>query len=140
MKIYKNVKMATFVPTLSITANGSSHTTPGPFSFALSLTKTDTITVNGKTTSESGALITTTHTDNKIFDQSAMGHAYIYISNPSDREIFLCSDDAGTVGNRFMSVGPGEFAYFPWSGTRDIFADHTGSGTKKLEYFIFEKV
>jgi hypothetical protein len=91
---YKHIiKMATFVPTLSITANGSSHTTPGPFSFALSLTKTDTITVNGKTTSESGALITTTHTDNKIFDQSAMGHAYIYISNPSDREIFLCSDD-----------------------------------------------
>lgn len=132
--------MATITPTLTITANASDKSTPGPFSFALSLSKSDSITVDGKTTSEAGALITTTHTDNKIFDQSAMGHAYIYISNPSDREIFLCSGDAASTSNRFMSIGPGEFAYFPWSGTRDIFADHTGSGTKKLEYFIFEKV
>tara|TARA_R100001163_G_C4990726_1_gene143416 strand:+ start:80 stop:475 length:396 start_codon:yes stop_codon:yes gene_type:complete len=130
--------MATIKPTLSITANASTATTPGPLSFALTLSATDSITVNGKVIAEIEG-VTTTHSNHKIFDQATMGHAYIYVNNTSDREIFLCSDDAGTTGNRFMSVGPGEFAYFPWSGTRDIFADHTGSGTKNLEYFIFQK-
>ena len=130
--------MATITPTLSITSNASSATTPGPLSFALSLSATKATTVSGPVTSKIEG-VTTTHTDHKIFDQSTQGHAYIYVNNTSDREVFLCSGDAGTTGNRFMSVGPSEFAYFPWSGTRDIFLDHTGSGTKNVEYFIFEK-
>tara|TARA_Y100000004_G_C8677069_1_gene311731 strand:- start:72 stop:473 length:402 start_codon:yes stop_codon:yes gene_type:complete len=132
--------MATISPTLTLNSNSSGATTnPGPLSIALSLASSLNITVNGSVKAEIAG-VTTTHTDNKIFDQSAQGHAYIYVKNSSDREIFLCSDDAGTAGNRFMSIGPsGEFAFFPWSGTRDIFADHTGSGTKNLEYFIFEK-
>lgn len=130
--------MATISPTLKITANASTAATPGPLSFALALSATDAITVEGAVVAEIEG-VTTTHTDHKIFDQSTMGHAYIYVNNISDREIFLCSGDAGTAGNRFMSIGPAEFAYFPWSGTRDIFLDHTGSGTKKMEYFIFQK-
>ena len=131
--------MGVIKPTFSLTSNASTATTDaGPLSVALSLTATDSITISGKVTAEIEG-VTTTHSDHKIFDQATMGHAYIYAKNTSDREIFLCSGDAGTTGNRFMSIGPSEFAYFPWSGTRDIFADHTGSGTKNLEYFIFQK-
>tara|TARA_R100001440_G_scaffold58907_1_gene78710 strand:+ start:481 stop:879 length:399 start_codon:yes stop_codon:yes gene_type:complete len=131
--------MATITPTITLTANDSSHaTTPGPLSFSLLLNKSNATTVNGRVIAEIEG-VTTTHTNHKIFDSSSMGHAYIYVSNPSDREIFLAEDDAASTGKRFMSIGPGEFAYFPWSGTKDIFADHTGSGTKNLEYFIFQK-
>jgi hypothetical protein len=130
--------MATITPTLSITSNASSATTPGPLSFALSLSATKATTVSGPVTSKIEE-VTTTHTSHKIFDQATQGHAYIYVNNTSDREVFLCSDNADTPGNRFMSVGPSEFAYFPWSGTRDIYLDHTGTGTKNVEYFIFEK-
>jgi len=131
--------MATITPTLSITSNASSATTPGPLSFALSLSATKALTVSGPVTSKIEE-VTTTHTNHKIFDQSTQEHAYIYVNNTSDREVFLCSDNADSTGNRFMSVGVGEFAFFPWSGTRDIFLDHTGTGTKNVEYFIFEKL
>ena len=131
--------MATITPTLTITSNASTASAKaGPLSFGLTLSTTKETTVNGAVTSKIEA-VTTTHTDHKIFDQSTQGHAYIYVNNTSDREVFLCSGDAGTTGNRFMSIGPSEFAYFPWSGTRDIFLDHTGSGSKNVEYFIFEK-
>ena len=130
--------MATITPTLNITSNASTATTPGPLSFALSLSATKALTVNGPVTSKIEE-VTTTHTSHKIFDQATQGHAYIYVNNTSDREVFLCSDNADTPGNRFISVGVGEFAFFPWSGTRDIFLDHTGTGVKNVEYFIFEK-
>tara|TARA_R100001594_G_scaffold99502_1_gene134065 strand:+ start:100 stop:495 length:396 start_codon:yes stop_codon:yes gene_type:complete len=130
--------MATITAGVSVSSNASTATVAGPLSFALSLAASKAITVNGSVISEIAG-VTTTHGDTQIFDEGTQGHAYIYVKNTSDREIFLCSDDAGTVGNRFMSIGPSEFAFFPWSGTRDIYADHTGSGTKNLEYFIFLK-
>ena len=36
-----------------------------------------------------------------------------------------------------MSLAPGEFAFFPWDGTLDMFADATAN-TPVLEVMIFE--
>ena len=41
------------------------------------------------------------------------------------------------AGDEFMSLAPGEFAFFPWDGTLDMFADATAN-TPVLEVMIFE--
>ena len=134
--------MATITPTLSLTSNASTASTPGPLSVALSLSATKATTVNGNVTSKVCG-VTTTHTDNLIFDASTTNEAYIYINNTSDEIIYVCNDDAETAANRFMALRAGEFAWFPWfaasAGTAtDIYLDHSGGGTKNVEYWIFE--
>jgi|TARA_R100000084_G_scaffold108522_1_gene71377 hypothetical protein len=127
--------MATITPTLTLTSNASSATTPGPLSFALSLSATDSLTVNGVVTSNI-VTCTTNHADNKILDASALGASYVYIKNISDTTIYLCIGDAGTTTNNAMTIAAGEFAFFPWAGTIDYYLE-SASGSKKAEYFIF---
>ena len=134
--------MATITPTLSLTSNASTASTPGPLSVALSLAATKALTVNGNVTSKVCG-VTTTHTDNLIFDASITNEAYIYINNTSDSTVYVTNADAGTDANRFMALRAGEFAWFPWfaasTGTAtDIYLDHSSGGTKNVEYWIFE--
>tara|TARA_R100000655_G_C2961122_1_gene188895 strand:+ start:646 stop:1056 length:411 start_codon:yes stop_codon:yes gene_type:complete len=134
--------MAVISPTLTITANASTATSnPGPLSIALSLSKSDTLTVGGSTFSGTAA-VTTTHGDNFIYDGSSIGEAYIYLNNISDSTVYVTNADAGTDGNRFMTLRAGEFAFFPWSpssGTNtDLYLDHSSGGTKDVEYWIFD--
>jgi len=129
-------------PTLTITANmGTASTDPGPLSFALSLSATDKLTIAGRVESKVAA-VTTTHTDNLIYDASVMGEVYVYINNVSDSTIYVCNADAGTDANRFMNIRAGEFAFFPWSpaGTTvtDLYLDHSSGGTKNCEFWIFQ--
>ena len=133
--------MATITPTLTLTSNASTHATPGPLSIALALSASDTLTVNGRVEGKVAA-VTTTHTDNLIFDAGTMNEVYIYLNNTSDSTIYVCNGDAGTDANRFMALRAGEFAWFPWfaasTGTAtDIYLDHSSGGTKNCEYWIF---
>tara|TARA_Y100001973_G_scaffold62077_1_gene91170 strand:+ start:62 stop:472 length:411 start_codon:yes stop_codon:yes gene_type:complete len=135
--------MATIKPTLTLTSNASSATTdPGPLSVALSLNVNDSLTIS-KVAEAGTAAVTTTHTDNLIFDASAMNEVYIYLNNTSDSTVYVCNADAGTDANRFMALRAGEFAWFPWfaasTGTAtDIYLDHSSGGTKNVEYWIFQ--
>tara|TARA_R100000458_G_C8038128_1_gene90663 strand:- start:78 stop:488 length:411 start_codon:yes stop_codon:yes gene_type:complete len=133
--------MATISPTLRLTANASSASTPGPLSFALSLSATDAITVNG---SVEGKVAEVTTSGVQIFDCGTAGEAYVYLNNTSDSTIYVgkATDAADTDANRFMALRAGEFAWFPWwsdsTGTAtDIFLDHSSGGTKTCEYWIF---
>ena len=135
--------MAKITSTITITANKSTAVTnPGPLSVALNLTKSDLLDVGGSTYSGT-ADVTTTHTDNFIYDGSEIGEAYIYLNNISDATVYVTNADAGTDGNRFMVLKAGEFAFFPWSpssGTNtDLYLDHSSSGTKKVEYWVFDQ-
>jgi len=135
--------MATIKPSLTLTANSSSAATdPGPLSFALSLTTSDSLTIS-KVSEAGTAAVTSTHTDNLIFDASANNEVYIYLNNTSDTTVYVCNADAGTDANRFMALRAGEFAFFPWfaasTGTAtDIYLDHSAGGTKDVEYWIFQ--
>ena len=120
--------MAVIKPTLTITANmGTASSEPGPLSFALSLSASDTLTIGGRVESKVAA-VTTTHTDNLIYDASVMGEVYVYINNISDSTVYLCNADAGTDANRFMNIRAGEFAFFPWSPAAttvtELYLDH----------------
>ena len=135
--------MGVIKPTLSLTANARTATTDaGPLSVALSLAATDSITVT-KVAEAGTAAVTTTHTDNLIFDASTMNEVYIYLNNVSDTTVYVTNADAGTDANRFMALRAGEFAWFPWfaasTGTAtDIYLDHSASGTKDVEYWVFQ--
>ena len=135
--------MGVIKPTLSLTANArTASTDAGPLSVALSLSATDSITIT-KVAEAGTAAVTTTHTDNLIFDASTMNEVYIYLNNVSDSTVYVTNADAGTDANRFMALRAGEFAWFPWfaasTGTAtDIYLDHSSGGTKDVEYWVFQ--
>ena len=135
--------MGIIKPTLTLTANTRSATTDaGPLSVALSLSATNSLTIT-KVAEAGTASVTSTHTDNLIFDAGTMNEVYIYLNNVSDTTVYVTNADAGTDANRFMALRAGEFAWFPWfaasTGTAtDIYLDHSASGTKDVEYWIFQ--
>ena len=148
--------MATITPTLSLTSNASTASTPGPLSIALSLSATDSLTVD-----RVEANIVTLSTDHVLlFDGSALAaldadngtaglHGmFIYMKNVtgSDLDIYIgVVDDGGLTGeinaadapNRLFTLKDGEFAFFPFDYTRDITVD--AEGAAKLEYFTFNR-
>jgi hypothetical protein len=134
--------MATITPTLSLTSNASTASTPGPLSVALSLSATDNLAVS-KVAEAGTAEVTTSGI--QIFDCGTSGEVYVYLNNTSDSTIYVgkAAASADTDSNRFMALRAGEFAWFPWwagsTGTdTDLFLDHSSGGTKNVEYWIFE--
>ena len=147
--------MATITPTLSLTANASSATTPGPLSIALSLSATDALDV---TKVESKILDVkvdhTASTDAGILwdasDYTASGAAgtdgaFVYIKNTSTTATHEISIGHGSAAHilgaanttRLMTLKGDEFAWFPWDCTADIVYDANGDYSSILETWIF---
>ena len=155
--------MATITPALTITANDSSHATPGPLSFALSLNQSKAI--SGLTKVETKIMDITAGSEadatHMIFDASSYlgtnpaekenDGGYVYLRNmladPSDNthDIYIGftagAKDLATDGNteRLMTLKPGEFAFFPWSMAQDLVADIHTTHTGALEAWVFIK-
>jgi len=146
--------MAVIKPTLTLTSNASTATTdPGPLSVALSLSATDSLTVD----SVKAATLTVSTTEETLFDGSAEGTAgtggtvggFIYLKNSSTTttrlvHIGIVADEgsaadlvqSGDVA-RLFTLKVGEFAFFPFDYTMDITVDADGAGT--LEYWLFDR-
>ena len=147
--------MATISPTLSITANASSASTPGPLSFALSLSATKALTVD-RVVSETKVIGTSTVL---ILDGSALldvesdsgapgshgGFLYLRNITSSDLDIYVALAPDGTTpvlgsnddADRSFTLKQNEFAFLPWDCTGDLIA--SGEGTCTLEYFFFNR-
>ena len=147
--------MATITPTLTLTANASTATTDaGPLSIALSLSATDSLSVDKV---QSKTLVFTGEGNHQtIFDGSAEGTAgtggtvggFIYFKNvtASDLDIYIGIvaddgsasdlDDSGDTA-RLFTLKQGEFAWLPFDYTMDITAD--GEGAATLEYWLFDR-
>lgn len=147
--------MAIIKPTLTLTANAATATRDaGPLSVALSLSATDSLTVDkvqSKTLIFSGA-----GDEQVIFDGSVEGTAgvggtvggFIYFKNAtaSDLDVYIGIvaddgsasdlDDSGDAA-RLFTLKQGEFAFFPYDYTMDITADAEGAAT--LEYWLFDR-
>jgi|TARA_R110000782_G_scaffold259225_1_gene349488 hypothetical protein len=79
--------------------------------------------------------ITTSGTAAAIVTASAYTKAWVYVKNMDTAiAMTLVKAEGGDV---FMDLGPGEFAFFPWSTLIDLFVD-AASGTPTLELAIFE--
>ena len=142
--------MGVIKPTLSLTANASSATTDaGPLSIALSLSATDSLSIDQVVSK----IINVDGTHGLLLDASdfsgtaAAGTdgAFVYMKNitavGSGRNIMigvanenLSSDDET---DRLFTLQPQEFAWFPWDCSQDIYEDANGSSDNALEYWVF---
>ena len=130
--------MATLTPTLTIT------TTDSYTSDSMSSSQTDSIAI-GENDMRVGAIISPNDVDpggTQIIDTN-LGRAHVYVKNVhATLTMYLAPAAATATGSCYMSLLPGEFAFFPWTGGLDLFV-HTGAngqgvGTAGFEYFIWE--
>lgn len=147
--------MAVITPTLTLTSNASTATTSaGPLSIALSLSATDTLTVD----TVEAATITPSTTVSTLFDGSAKdagsevagtngGFIYFKNTSASDYDVYIGIEADGASatelqGNadaqRLFTLKQGEFAFFPYDYTMDITCD-AEHATATLEYFLFNR-
>ena len=148
--------MGVIKPTITLTANASSATTDaGPMSVALSLSATDSHTVDKVLTKILDTKGTHGDADDGgiLFDASdytASGTAgtdggWVYIQNTSTTQgehIYIGHGSAtamedGADTTRTMTLQGGEFAFFPWDMTQDIVFDANGDYTAILEAWLF---
>ena len=138
--------MATLTPTLTLASSDVFADQP------LALTVTDSLTVQAPMTD-----ISRMNTDDDIghgagviIDELDTNNYYIYLKHTG----ILSSDgttaanataDYITVGNedgdapsKLVILYPGEFAFFPWASTVDLFAD-AAQGTPTLEVRIYQE-
>ena len=155
--------MATITPTLTITANSSgAATAEGPISTAISLSVTDTLTVD---TVEGQIFTIGTGANTSILDGSALSAAFtpgtngcfIYLKNTMtsgteticigigadglDPAVDNGTTDltrADTASARTFALKAGEFAFFPFDYCGDIVAQATAA-SQTLEYMRFDR-
>jgi len=117
--------MATLTAKLTLTGNNLT-------SDSLNLSVSDIITVSKAVEIKR---ITTSSTAAAIVAASDYTKAWVFVKNMDTAiAMTLVKAEGGDV---FMDLGPGEFAFFPWSTLIDLFVD-AASGTPILEVGIFE--
>ena len=147
--------MAVIKPTLTLTSNAATATTDaGPLSIALSLSATDSLTVD----TVEAATITPSTTVSTLFDGSAKdagsevagtngGFIYFKNTSASDYDVYIGIEADGASatelqGNadaqRLFTLKQGEFAFFPYDYTMDITTDAEDAAAT-LEYFLFNR-
>ena len=147
--------MAVIKPTLTLTSNASSATTDaGPLSVALSLSATDSLTVD--TVESKNFSPTTTHST--LFDGSTKdigsevagtngGFIYFKNTSSSDYDVYIgieahSASATALEGNadaqRLFTLKQGEFAFFPYDYNMDITVDAEHNDAT-LEYWLFNR-
>jgi hypothetical protein len=108
---------------------------------SLSLAPSQTLTISGD--EQAVGRFTTSAVATKLpvgtFD-STLKKAWIYLKNMSSTSaevIRVYEDNGGATGAKFLALGAGEWAFFPYTDNDFIWVD-TASGTPVLEYGIFE--
>jgi len=139
--------MGVIAPTLSITSNASTASSDaGPLSIALSLSATDSLSVD----QVAAKIIDVSGTHALLWDASdyaatasaGTDGGFVYLKNVHATVNImigianenLSSDDET---DRLMTLLPGEFAFLPWDMTQDLYVDANGSGTNGLETWLF---
>jgi hypothetical protein len=159
--------MAVITPTLSLTSNASTATAAGPLSIALSLSATDTLTVD----TVQSAIVTPPHSGAPTLLLAGTGFAgdgadtggthggFLYIKNATASGANLiyigttlqeatapanmgagttALDHADDASLRLMTLKAGEFAWFPWDYMQDIYIG-ASAAAQSLEYFLFDR-
>ncbi len=151
--------MGVIKPTLTLTSNASSATTDaGPLSIALSLSATDSLSVDQVVSGikdvdgTHGILLDASDfcAGGSATVEAGTDGAFVYIKNiaaaDSGRNIMIGSANSNLSDNvdpdspsatRLFTLQPQEFAWFPWDCTYDIYEDANGSTDNALEYWVF---
>ena len=114
---------------------------PNLTSDSLNLSLSKVLTVSGDTRLFK---VVTSTTKANLLEAANYGKSYVYLKN-LDASIVISigmdteaddsiDDDATDI---FMTLGAGEFAFFPWAATYNLHVD-AASGTPTLEVGVFE--
>ena len=139
--------MGVIKPTLSLTANAASASSnAGPMSIALSLSATDTLSIEAV----QSKIIDVDTTNGILWDASTIASSisagtdgcWVYLKNlHATTNVYIGhgADGAlsGATATRLMTLLPGEFAWFPWDLEADIIQDSNATSTNTLETWIF---
>lgn len=146
--------MGIIKPTLTLTANASSATTDaGPMSVALSLSATDSLTVDHVKSrifkpTTTAAILFDGSTEDDGGDAGTHG-GFLYLKNVSaaDYDIYIgvgaesmsaTELEPATDADRFLTLKQGEFAFFPYDYEMDISVDAEHNDAE-LEYWLFNR-
>jgi hypothetical protein len=156
--------MAKIKPNLTITANSSSSTTPGPLSMALSLAAIAGNTTNGgnllvdDVNSKMFTIPTDATASVELLNGAALGGTtltggthgcFLYLRNTATADtsdIYVAFTDsatpnlatAGAASDRTFTLKAGEFAFLPWDYTQDVNVQASGAG-QVIECWVFDR-
>jgi len=119
--------MATLTPTLTLASTDLTSET-------LSLFVTDSLTISKAVQFKR---IATSTTSTSFAAAASYTKSYVYLKNTSATANEIITIEKANNGDEYMLLGAGEFAFFPWASTVDLFAD-AATGTPVLEVAIFE--
>jgi len=146
--------MGTVTAGVTITSNASSaSSSPGPLSFALSLSNTQNLDI----TRVASEIVNLTDTHKVLFDASdytasaaeGVDGGFVFVKNlltspgvgDNTHDIYIGHSAANLTGideaKRIMTLKPGEFAFFPWDMTFDLVVDHPETNDNALEAMLF---
>ena len=127
--------MATLTPTLTLTSTDA-------LSDSLNLSVTDSLSVLGKSKRKR---VTTSTASASVLAAADYTKSYVFFQNKSSTSAEVITlgladndssgDDALETTN--ITLGAGEFAFYPWDSSTDIIAD-AASGTPVLEVMVFQ--
>jgi len=120
--------MATLTPTLTLTSADSGADT-------LSLSVTDSLSVAGDVIRKRIAVPTGGSNGVSIIG-TAYNKCYVFVKNTDTSIVMTLGPDNSSTAD-WMELGPGEFMFFNWDGTVELFAN-SDSGSPVLELMIFE--
>lgn len=126
--------MATLTPTLTLVSTDA-------LTDSLNLSVTDSLSILGQSkrlthvcsATKANLLLAADYTKSYVYLKNNDTSIIIHIGMDTQADDSI-DDDATDL---FMQLGPGEFAFFPWSATYNLHVD-AASGTPTLEIMIFQ--
>tara|TARA_E500000318_G_C3433887_1_gene162226 strand:- start:268 stop:636 length:369 start_codon:yes stop_codon:yes gene_type:complete len=104
------------------------------FSDELNFSVADTLSILGKSVRKTVATSTASASVLAAADYTT---AYVFLYNKSTTAAEIITIEKADTGDEYMFLGAGEFAFFPWTSTVDLFAD-AAEGTPVLEIIVFQ--
>ena len=120
--------MATLTPTLTLASSDMNGD-------VLNLSVTDSLSILGQVTTKQVVASTT----GVVFAaHSAYTKSYVYLKNLSSTAAEIITIEKADGGDEYLTLGAGEFAFFPWASTVDLALD-AAQGTPVLEVRIYQE-
>lgn len=119
--------MATLTPTLTLASTDA-------LTDALNLSVTDSLSVLGKCKRKT---VATSTSSASVLAAADYTKSYVFMQNKSSTAAEIITIEKADAGDEYMFLGAGEFTFFPWTSTVDLFAD-AAEGTPVLEILVFQ--
>jgi|TARA_R110000823_G_scaffold120995_3_gene245895 hypothetical protein len=120
--------MATLTPTLTLSSTNMNGD-------VLNLSTSDSLSILGQVTSKQVVATTT----GVVFATAAnYTKSYVYLKNLSTTATEIITIEKGDGLDEYLTLGAGEFAFFPWASTVNLALD-TAAGSPVLEVRIFQE-